>query len=99
MLQLEMLCSNCITSKSKGEQESWSTLTYKQHTNLHRDSDIFWNGFPPGYLEGLQFWFPYHTLVPSFRELPIYTPPPIGLGEALQVVDCNPHQKSTLLKS
>ena len=23
------------------------------------------------YLEGFHFWFPYHTLVPSFRELPI----------------------------
>ena len=35
------------------------------------DSDIILNVFCY-YLEDFHFWFPCHTLVPSFRELPVY---------------------------
>ena len=44
------------------------TLTHAQCANIHMNMDYatIWNNVRY-YLKGFNFWFPCHTLVPSFR--------------------------------
>ena len=68
-------CSICIISKSKGE------IYFPQFWHMHNMQTFIgtWIQLLLGmwvflcyYFEDFHFWFPYHTLVPSFRELSIY---------------------------
>ena len=64
-----MPCSSYIRSKSKVEIY-FSIVRYTPHRNM--DSAVIQNVFCY-YLEGFNFQFPCQTLVPSLKELPIYS--------------------------